>query len=124
MSEAGVRARPRLRWIALLAVVASVVLLVPTTANAAKPGQTNWPGGRWDLPAATYGSTVVSTQITMSDGVILHAKIGYPTDLATGQRAAGTFPVLLTQNPYQPSAGENPTAFFVTRGYIHAVAEV
>jgi predicted acyl esterase len=68
-----------------------------------------------------YGSTqVTDVPITMSDGVTLIADVGYPTDLITGRRAAGTFPVLLNQNPYfcfKPDATV-PGAYFVTRGYI------
>jgi predicted acyl esterase len=60
--------------------------------------------------------------VTMSDGARLVANIGYPTELSTGQQAAGTFPVLLTQDPYV-GAGEQPQPFYVTRGFIHAVVE-
>jgi predicted acyl esterase len=71
-------------------------------------------------------TVVPNVPITMDDKVILFATIGYPTDLATGQRAAGNFPVLLAQNPYlgpkqQPA---QPDAFFVTRGYIFALVTV
>ncbi len=59
----------------------------------------------------------------MDDGVILFANIGYPTDPATGQRAAGRFPVLLTQNPYVGPT-QQPDPFFVTRGYIFASVTV
>ena len=58
----------------------------------------------------------------MDDGVKLVANIGYPSDLATGERASGPFPVLLTQAPYV--ASQQPSPFFVTRGYIHAVVQV
>jgi predicted acyl esterase len=68
--------------------------------------------------------TVVSNvPITMDDGVILFANVGYPTDPATGQRAAGKFPVLLTQNPYVGPT-QQPDPFFVTRGYIFASVTV
>ena len=60
--------------------------------------------------------------IMMSDGVVLMADVGYPTDQATGERAAGTFPVLLTQNPYTPFV--QPTDYFVKRGYIHVIEDV
>jgi len=39
--------------------------------------------------------------VTMSDGVELKADVSYPTDPATGERAPGPFPVLLTQSPYK-----------------------
>ena len=60
--------------------------------------------------------------VTMDDGATLVANIGYPSDLATGERASGPFPVLLTQAPYVSS--QQPSPFFVTRGYIHAVVQV
>jgi len=85
---------------------------------------TPWPGGVWKPDAASYGMTVVSdVPVTMDDGVILHANIGYPTTAIGGSTpAAGPFPVLLTQNPY--ASGGTPDEFFVSRGYIHVVTEV
>jgi predicted acyl esterase len=59
--------------------------------------------------------------VKMDDGATLFADVGYPSDRATGKRAAGTFPVLLSQNPY---AGGKPSEYFVTRGYIYAIADV
>src|SRR5580704_4038227 len=85
---------------------------------------TPWPGGQWQPDPVQYGMTVSSNvPVTMSDGVVLHANIGYPTDPATGLRAPGTFPVLLTQNPYVGPT-EQPDPFYVDRGYIFASVEV
>ena len=59
--------------------------------------------------------------VRMDDGVEISTEVVYPTDPATGARAAGTFPVLLTQNPYG-AARSDPTApgdYFVQRGYIY-----
>lgn len=67
-------------------------------------------------------TVVQGIPLKMNDGATLIANVGYPSDAATGQRAAGTFPVLLTQDPY-PSETQ-PNAYFVTRGYINAVVEV
>jgi predicted acyl esterase len=61
--------------------------------------------------------------VTMSDGVELKADVSYPTDPATGERAPGPFPVLLTQSPYKstdPKAGD----YFVQHGYIYVTAYV
>ena len=70
-----------------------------------------------------YGMSVVhNVPLKMSDGAVLIANVGYPSNPSTGKRAAGKFPVLLTQDPY--TAEEQPTAFYVTRGYINAVVEV
>jgi hypothetical protein len=59
----------------------------------------------------------------MSDGTILKVDVAYPTDLATGARAPGPFPILLNQTPYlsiKPTAGD----YFVQRGYIFVTAYV
>jgi hypothetical protein len=63
-----------------------------------------------------------NVRVRMDDGAVLIANVGYPSDTATGQRAKGHFPVLLTQDPY--AAETNPQAFYVDRGYINAVVEV
>ena len=88
---------------------------------------TPWPGGRWQPDPPTFGMTVVSgVPITMDDGVVLFANVGYPTNPATGARVPGTFPVLLTQNPYVQAVGgsEQPDSFYVSRGYIFASVDV
>jgi len=41
---------------------------------------------------------------------MISAEVVYPTDPATGQRATGTFPVLLTQNPYGTGRSDPTTA--------------
>jgi predicted acyl esterase len=108
-----------------LVVTASVVEPLGAAAHQGQgaPTETDWPGGRWEPGPQSYGMEVVAgLPVTMDDGVVLHANVGYPTDLATGQRAPGSFPVLLTQNPYV--GGGNPDPFYVGHGYIHVVAEV
>src|SRR5579859_1646567 len=83
--------------------------------------------GGWQPEPATYGvSAPTTTQVTMDDGAQISVEVMYPTDPDTGARAHGTFPVLLTQNPYGSKRGD-PTApgdFFVQRGYIYAVSAV
>lgn len=90
----------------------------------AQAASTPWPGGTWTPGEATYGSGLdTGISVTMSDGVILTVDISYPTDRATGTRAAGPFPVLLTQTPYKfldSKAGD----YFVQRGYIYVTAHV
>ena len=93
--------------------------------------QSSWPGGKWQPYDAPYGFKMdTDVPVKMSDGVTLIATVTYPTDPATGVRAAGKFPVLLTQNPYSqatltgrtcdstPGGGLSGNEFFVTRGYI------
>ena len=109
------------------ALVVTITLLSAIAASPApavmRTGSTPWPGGTWQPDAAKYGMAVeANVAVPMDDGATLVANIGYPTDPATGARAAGTFPVLLTQAPYVSS--QQPTAFFVNRGYIHAVVQV
>ena len=78
----------------------------------------------WQPEPASYGvSKPVDVSVRMDDGVMISAEVVYPTDPATGARAAGRFPVLLTQNPY----GGDPTAsgdYFVERGYIYVASAV
>jgi predicted acyl esterase len=92
------------------------------SAIASGQPQTPWPGGTWTPEAASYGTAQdLQLGVTMSDGVVLEVDVSYPTNPATGARAAGPFPVLLTQTPYlstSPTAGD----YFVQRGYIYVTA--
>ena len=99
-------------------------------------------GSTWQPGHAVYGTTSTDdVPVTMSDGTVLRANVIYPTDPATGQPAAGPFPVILTQTPYgkgqggttapgsaeQPGGG-SPTGgaddYLVERGFIDVVADV
>ena len=83
-----------------------------------------FPGGIWTPGEAIYGSKLdTNIPVTMSDGAVLRVDVSYPTDLATGARAPGPFPVLLTQTPYlgvPSTAGD----YFVQRGYLFVTASV
>ncbi|MGR6981254.1 CocE/NonD family hydrolase [Testudinibacter sp. P27/CKL/0425] len=61
--------------------------------------------------------------IPMEDGVQLQAKIAYPTDLQSGKRAAGTFPVLIEHTPYEGEGAQErlPYRYLTERGYIVAL---
>ena len=110
----GVAARPAGALLAL--AVFGSGLATTSAATAAQP--TPWPGGVWTPGEAVYGSKVdPQISVTMSDGVVLKADVSYPTNPSTGERAAGPFPVILTQTPY---LGTPPTQgdYFVERGYI------
>jgi predicted acyl esterase len=50
----------------------------------------------------------------MDDGVVLDASVAYPTDLGTGERAAGRFPVAVEHTPYRGQV--NP--YYAQYGYI------
>ncbi|HSV83035.1 MAG TPA: CocE/NonD family hydrolase [Ramlibacter sp.] len=85
--------------------------------------RTAYPGGVWEPGPARYGTAVVDdVPVTMDDGVVLRASIAYPTDPATGQRAAGRFPVVIEQTPYvRLGQAIVPNAFLTERGYIYVV---
>jgi predicted acyl esterase len=81
----------------------------------------------WQPGPAAYGvSQPENVSVTMDDGVAIAAQVVYPTDPATGARATGRFPVLLTQNPY--GAGRQPPTaagtYFVQHGYIYIASAV
>jgi predicted acyl esterase len=116
--------RGSLASVAGMSVALALLLAAsPSTASGSAAAATPWPGGTWQPDPVAYGMTVVQNiPLKMSDGVTLIANVGYPADPSTGERATGTFPVLLTQDPYP--AEDQPNPFYVTRGYINAVVEV
>jgi len=111
--------------ISLLAAVVVAAGAVPLAASGASATPEN--AASWQPESATYGvSQPVATSVTMDDGVSISVEVVYPTDPTTGARAAGDFPVLLTQNPYGTGHGD-PTAagdYFVQRGYIYVASAV
>jgi uncharacterized protein len=120
----------------ILTVLAAVGLTLAASATStaqagsiAQPSSAARPSGTasWQPGPASYGvSKPVDISVRMDDGVEISTEVVYPTDPATGARAAGTFPVLLTQNPYG-AARSDPTApgdYFVQRGYIYVASAV
>jgi uncharacterized protein len=96
-------------------------LTTETTGGSATP----YPGGRWTVPEPTFGSVIqTGVRIAMSDGIELVGDVTYPAELGTQRRAAGTFPVILTQNPYGGTFGAASGEIFVTHGYIFASIDV
>ncbi|MCU1621503.1 MAG: peptidase [Frankiales bacterium] len=84
-------------------------------------------------PASSYGvQEQVNAPFTMADGTTLVGSVYYPADPATGERAAGRFPVLVTMTPYGswdgnshvsphlPNGGSDDSIlrFFAQHGYI------
>ncbi|MEI7055710.1 CocE/NonD family hydrolase [Nocardioides sp. CCNWLW239] len=112
-----------------LALVATFLppTLTPAAAAsvpaAAQPPQAR--AGAWKPRPATYGVVVEKdVPITMSDGVVLLADIHRPAK-ADGTPAAGRFPVILTQNPYNKNAsGGSGGDYFVQRGYVFVQTDV
>ena len=109
---------------ALTVAALLTVGVVPVAGSAQAEGHGD---AGWQPEAATYGvSAPTNVTVRMDDGVLIAAEVVYPTDPATGARATGTFPVLLTQNPYGAGRSD-PTAsgdFFVQRGYIYVASAI
>jgi putative CocE/NonD family hydrolase len=86
----------------------------------------------WTPGPSVYGVGVRrNVAVPMSDNIVLRADIHYPTVPATGQAAAGPFPVLLSVTPYGKKApppaaqiGGGATPFLIKRGYIEAMVDV
>jgi len=117
----------RLRSPRLLGAGAAVAALFTVgfapSAGAAPAGAR----GGWQPDAPVYGVSAPTTvQVRMDDGVLISAEVVYPTDPATGAKAPGDFPVLLTQNPYGAGRSDPTTAgdYFVQRGYIYIASAV
>src|SRR3984885_3254003 len=120
----------------ILTVLAAVGLTLAASATStaqagsiAQPSSAARPGGAasWQPEPASYGvSKPVDISVRMDDGVEISTEVVYPTDPATGARATGTFPVLVTQNPYgaAPSDPTAPGDYFVQRGYIYVASAV
>jgi len=107
----------------LAAVVALAVASVAAGPSSAAV-QPHWVPQ--PVPASYGYSADVASTVTMDDGVSIAVQISYPTTLGTTTRAPGTFPVLLTQNPYG-TALLDPTSYgdyYVQRGYIYVSASV
>jgi predicted acyl esterase len=94
-----------LRTVATASIAATALAGFQAHAGAPSPLQaiqsTGYPGGIWEPGPPRYGvNTVSGVPVIMDDGVTLYADIAYPTDLTTGQRAPGSFPVALQHTPY------------------------
>jgi predicted acyl esterase len=107
---------------AALALSASFVL-PPAQAGRSDPvPETAYPGGTWEPGPAKYGSMLVEhVPIEMDDGVTLDATVAFPTDLVTGERARGRFPVVVEDSPYVEAVGFSTgpvNTYFAEHGYI------
>lgn len=103
----------------LTALAVGVTLLVAPTLRAAQPAAHSW-----SPRPATYG--VVEEQdvpIEMSDGTTLSANIFRPAG-KDGKPAAGRFPVLLVQTPYNKNSQDPHSDYLVERGYIDVIVDV
>lgn len=115
--------RTRMHTLTGLAAAALLTAGLAPPAGAAASGTHRG----WQPDAAVYGmSAPTTTQVRMDDGVLISVEVAYPTDPATGARARGDFPVLLTQNPYGTGRSDptGPGDYFVRRGYIYVASAV
>jgi predicted acyl esterase len=126
MTKSKIRNRHRLsRTVTLLTGGSAALVLGVVGEMAAAAAPTEAPA--WQPRPASYAtSQPVHTTVTMDDGVKIALEVVYPTDPNTGAHASGTFPVLLTQNPYgtQPSDPADNGSYFVQRGYIFVASAV
>jgi predicted acyl esterase len=101
-----------------------LVLVAATVTPASATPRTT---GSWQPDLPKYGvSAPMATSVRMDDGVQISVDVVYPTDPATGVRAEGKFPVLLTQNPYGKGRSDPTTGgqYFVQRGYVYVASAV
>lgn len=97
-----------------------------TNKSSKKESAIEYPLGKWSPPPKSYGSQIESDlTVKMDDGIILDAVVAYPTDLATGKKAQGKFPVIVEHTPYVKLTNTiTPITYFTERGYIYAVVRV
>ena len=112
----------------VIAAAAGVLLVGIVPIARAADGPPTYPGGgSWSPGDAKYGgSTDTNLSIRVSDGTILKVDVTYPTDLTTGQRLPGPFPVVLNQDPYTGGAtslasqgGTPAVTYYTQHGYIY-----
>jgi hypothetical protein len=106
----------RTRPLIALAIVC-ISILLPVSSRAAG----------WSPRAANYpGAPVVErdVRVTMSDGIRLAVDVIHPSTAGKAE-AAGEFPVLVTQTPYNKLTPLNfRTDYMVQRGYVQVIADV
>ncbi len=101
----------------------------PASADGPVAVTTAYPGGVWEPPEPSWGVvTRADVVIPMRDGVELVADIYVPANLNDGEVAAGSFPVMLQQSPYNTSRESGSALetadYFVERGYIFVDVDV
>lgn len=112
--------------VALALALAAATAATPVLATTASHTGAAKPKTPWTARPATYGVAKQSNvPITMDDGTVLEANVLRPAD-ASGNPAKGTFPVLLTQTPYNKEAtGLNfENDYLIQRGYIQVIVDV
>jgi putative CocE/NonD family hydrolase len=107
---------------AVLSAVAAMALLASLPAWSTSPSTSGYP--TWKARPATYGVAVTKdVPIMMSDGTVLSANVYRPAT-KDGQPAAGRFPTLLVQTPYNKDSQDPHSDYLVQRGYVDVVVDV
>lgn len=108
---------------ALAAAMSLAALVVTPAAHAASSGGSQSPQA-WSPRPATFGvAETKDVPIKMSDGVVLAANVFRPA-APNGKPAAGRFPVLLVQTPYNKDEQDPHSDYLVERGYVDVVVDV
>ena len=100
--------------IAALLLVGSFPDALPTSAVAPRKPEPTWT--TYDRPAQYAVVEETNLKITMRDGITLYADAYRPD-------APGTFPVLVSQTPYNKGL-QSGNSFLVQRGYVHVIVDV
>jgi len=102
----------------ILCIVACTSCALLRRQSAAYPGGKGWTPGN-----AEYGFEIVRDLfIPMDDGIVLEARVAYPTELATGRRSREKFPVLVEFTPYEQQGVERLRhTYLAEHGYIVAL---
>ncbi|WP_315579138.1 CocE/NonD family hydrolase [Hoylesella oralis] len=97
--------------------------MAQVSSNAVSSAE--YPGGKgWQPGPARYGAEIIKgISIAMDDGIMLEAKVAYPTNLQSQKHAGEKFPVLVEFTPYEGEGAEErlPYTFLVQHGYIVAL---
>ncbi len=116
-----------IRDILCAGLVATMALLAAGEPDfATAQDETSYPGGTWEPGPPRSGFEVeTGLRVTMDDAVELEASIAWPTDLKTGERADGPFPVVVEHMPYvRLGAPVEVNTYFAQYGYISAQVRV
>lgn len=97
-------------------------------ADDVRPAVADPASGSWRARPATYGVHVTKdVAITVRDGTELFANVFRPAEPTSGGPAAGRFPVVLVQTPYNKDLSfgtYGDPAYLVSRGYVVVIADV
>lgn len=111
-----------MKTLAAIMSMLAMALMVSCTTNQSQSGL--YPGGKgWRPSPGNYGYEIThDVFIQIDDSIRLEAEVAYPTNIQTGDRAKGTFPVLVEFTPYKRMGQEClQHTYLVEHGYIVAL---